>query len=156
MGERQPWVRAALATAVVIALDQATKALVRGTIARGDEHEILPGVTLVNTRNRGVAFGLFQDGGALLIAVAVIAIVGIVAFFAFNAGRPGVWIPMGLLLGGAAGNLIYRVRDGAVTDFIDLPLWPAFNFADVAIVAGVVALFFVLEGSRDGRAADGA
>jgi signal peptidase II len=140
--------RAIVVAAAVLAVDQATKALVRGTIARGEEHEILPGVALVNTRNRGVAFGLFQDGGALLIAVAVIAIVGIVAFFAFNAGRPRVWIPMGLLLGGAAGNLVDRVREGEVTDFIDLPAWPAFNVADMGITVGVIAMLWVLEGPR--------
>jgi signal peptidase II len=57
-----------------------------------------------------------------------------------------VWLPTGLLLGGAAGNLIDRVRDGAVTDFIKLPHWPAFNVADIAITVGVLALLYVLEG----------
>ena len=150
---------AALALAVtagVVALDQLTKALARGAVARGDRDPIFPGVALVNVRNDGVAFGLLSDGGALLAVFAAAAIAALVVFFAVNARRPGVWLATGLLLGGAAGNLIDRVREGAVTDFIDLPLWPAFNLADVAIVAGVIALFFVLEGSRDGRAADGA
>lgn len=142
--------RAAALTLAVVAADQGTKALVRGTLPRGDRDPIFPGVTLVNVRNRGVAFGLLDDGGALLIAFAVAAVLALLVFFAVNAARPLVWLPIGLLLGGAAGNLVDRAREGAVTDFIDLPLWPAFNLADVAIVVGVVALFWVLEGPRDG------
>ena len=140
--------RAIIAAAAVLAVDQATKALVRATIERGDELGILPGIDLVNTRNRGVAFGLFADGGAFLIVFAVLAILGIVVFLAVNAGRPHVWLPMGLLVGGAAGNLLDRLRDGAVTDFIDLPAWPAFNVADMAITAGVLGMLWVLEGPR--------
>ena len=57
-----------------------------------------------------------------------------------------MWLPTGLLIGGAAGNLIDRAREGAVTDFVDLPLWPAFNVADAAITIGVLTLLYVLEG----------
>ena len=141
--------RCASAVAVaVLAVDQATKAIVRAAIERGEEVSVLPGIELVNTRNRGIAFGLFQDGGALLIVVAAVAMVGIVVFFALNAGRPRAWIPMGLLVGGAAGNLLDRLRDGSVTDFIDLPAWPAFNVADMAITFGVLAMLWLLEGPR--------
>ncbi len=62
---------------------------------------------------------------------------------------PGIWVPTGLLAGGAIGNVVDRVRDGAVTDFLKLPSWPAFNVADVAITLGVLALLFVVE--RDAR-----
>ena len=57
-----------------------------------------------------------------------------------------MWLPTGLLLGGAAGNLIDRLDRGYVTDFIDLPLWPAFNIADICITLGVLSLLYVLEG----------
>jgi signal peptidase II len=57
-------------------------------------------------------------------------------------------VPTGLLIGGAVGNLIDRVANGAVTDFIKLPLWPAFNVADMSITFGVLALLWVLEGPR--------
>ena len=57
-----------------------------------------------------------------------------------------MWLPTGLLLGGAIGNLIDRARDGSVTDFVKFPHWPAFNVADMAITFGVVALLYVLEG----------
>jgi signal peptidase II len=139
-------VRAAALTAAVLAADQGTKALARGALARGERDPILPGVTLVNVRNDGIAFGLFDDGGVFLIVFALAAVAALLAFFVIHARRRLAWLPTGLLLGGAAGNLIDRARDGAVTDFIDLPLWPAFNLADVAIVAGVISLLWVLEG----------
>jgi signal peptidase II len=83
----------------------------------------------------------------------VLAVSALLAFFFTHLRRPLVWLPTGLLLGGAAGNLIDRLRDGAVTDFIKLPHWPAFNVADIAITFGVLALVYVLEGQP--RKADG-
>lgn len=67
------------------------------------------------------------------------------AYLFTHASRPLIWIPAGLLIGGAIGNLADRVRQGSVTDFIDLPLWPTFNLADVAITAGVLALLLLPE-----------
>jgi len=138
--------RAALIAALVVAADQGTKALVRSGLERGDRDAVFPGIELVNVRNSGVAFGLFEDGGVLLVVIAAVAVVALLAFFATHARRPLVWLPTGLLLGGAAGNLIDRAREGAVTDFIDIPLWPAFNLADTSITVGVLALLYVLEG----------
>jgi signal peptidase II len=138
-------VRAACVAAGVLIVDQTTKALVRGGIERGASERLLPGVDLVNTRNTGVAFSLFSDGGTLLLVFTAIAMAGVLVFFLRRPERPLVWLPAGLLLGGAVGNAIDRVLDGSVTDFVDLPLWPAFNVADVAITVGVAALFFVLE-----------
>ena len=66
-------------------------------------------------------------------------------YFARHRARPLVWLPAGLLLGGALGNIVDRIRDGAVTDFLKLPLWPAFNVADIAITVGVLVLVYVLE-----------
>jgi signal peptidase II len=145
--------RAALAAAGVLALDQATKAIVRAEIARGERVDVLPGIDLVHTRNRGIAFGLFSEGGALLAIVAALALAALLAFFVRHIDRRLVWLPTGLLIGGATGNLIDRVREGSVTDFVDLPLWPAFNVADMGITFGVLALLYVLEGppSRDRR-----
>jgi signal peptidase II len=83
----------------------------------------------------------------------VVALGALLAFFATHVHRPLAWLPTGLLIGGAAGNLIDRLRDGAVTDFVKLPHWPAFNVADMAITFGVLALVYVLEGPprRAGR-----
>jgi signal peptidase II len=144
--------RAAVVAVATVAADQAVKALVRSSIDRGDAVDLLLGVRLVNVRNRGIAFGLFSDGGVLLVVFAVAALVALLAFFARHRDRPLVWLPTGLLIGGATGNLIDRARDEAVTDFVDLPAWPAFNVADVAITFGVLSLLYVLEGPpRHGR-----
>ena len=138
--------RAAVLAVVVVVADQATKALVRANIDLGSRDGVLPGVELVHVRNRGVAFGLFSDGGVVLVAIGVASVVALLAFFATHSRRPLVWLPTGLLLGGAAGNLIDRLRQGFVTDFIDLPAWPAFNLADTGITIGVLSLLYVLEG----------
>ena len=74
------------------------------------------------------------------------ALLALVVFFVTHTGRPLVWLPTGLLLGGAIGNLIDRAREGSVTDFVKLPHFPAFNVADMAITVGVLALLYVLEG----------
>ena len=138
--------RAAVVAVATVAVDQAAKALVRGTIERGEHVDVIPGIDLVNVRNRGIAFGLFSDGGALLVVFAALALAALLVFFVRHSSTRLVWLPTGLLIGGAAGNLIDRARDGAVTDYIDLPMWPAFNLADVAITLGVLALLYVLEG----------
>ena len=82
--------------------------------------------------------------------VVLVALAGLVPWFALHSRRRYVWIPTGLLLGGALGNILDRLRDGAVTDFVKLPLWPAFNLADVAITVGVLTLLWVLERGDDG------
>jgi signal peptidase II len=144
--------RAALVAAGTVVADQAVKALVRSTIERGDAVELIFGIQLVNVRNRGIAFGMFSGGGVLLVLFAAAALAALLVFFMRHRDRPLVWLPTGLLIGGATGNLIDRTREGAVTDFIDLPLWPAFNVADIAITFGVLSLLYVLEGPpRHGR-----
>jgi signal peptidase II len=137
--------RAALVLAAVLVADQATKALVRAEIPRGDVVALVPGVELINTRNRGVAFGLLAGGGAPVVIIAVLVLAGLLVFLWRQWARPLVWLPVGLLLGGAAGNLLDRAREGAVTDFLDPVLWPAFNVADASITIGVVLLLWVLE-----------
>jgi signal peptidase II len=145
--------RAVVVAVAVLVADQATKALVRGSIGRAERVDVLPGLDLVNTRNSGVAFGFFSGGGTIVAVIAAAALAALLVFFATHLQRPLVWLPTGLLIGGAAGNLIDRAREGAVTDFVDLPLWPAFNLADAAITIGVLALLYVLEGppSREDR-----
>ena len=80
-----------------------------------------------------------------MLVVVLAALAGLIAWFVLHASRPLVWLPTGLLLGGALGNVVDRVRVGAVTDFVKLPAWPAFNLADTAITFGVLALLLVLE-----------
>jgi signal peptidase II len=81
---------------------------------------------------------------AILIGVSLALLLG---YFALHRGMPLLWLPVGLLLGGALGNLADRARDGAVIDFIDPVAWPAFNLADACIVIGVLMLLWVVEGS---------
>ena len=138
--------RAAALAVAVVAADQITKSLVRHNVRIGSSDGIFPGVQLVHVHNRGVAFGLFVNGGVLLVIVGVAAVSALLIFFATHSRRPLVWLPTGLLLGGAAGNLIDRLHQGYVTDFIDPVLWPAFNLADTCITLGVVSLLYVLEG----------
>jgi len=69
-----------------------------------------------------------------------------VGYFAVHARRAWLWLPVGVLLGGALGNLADRARESAVIDFIDPVAWPAFNLADTAIVVGVLGLLYVIEG----------
>jgi signal peptidase II len=144
--------RAALVAVGVVAADQAVKALVRSTIDRGDAVDVILGIKFVNVRNSGIAFGAFSGGGVILVIFAVAALTALLVFFARHRDRPLVWLPTGLLIGGAAGNLIDRIRESGVTDFIDFPWWPAFNVADIAITFGVLTLLYVLEGPpRHGR-----
>src|SRR3954452_9323937 len=140
------WARVALVAAGVVALDQATKAIVRATIERGERVAVIPGVDLVHTRNTGVAFGALAGGGAVVTVVIALALAALLAYFATHVRRPLVWLPTGMLLGGAIGNVIDRARDGAVTDFVALPLgFPPFNVADMSITFGVVILLYALE-----------
>lgn len=146
MSARTAWLRATIVLAVVVAVDQGIKLWVTGALERGERRDLLPPlVDLVNTRNTGVAFGLLQDSAALVGIAVGLAVAALLVFFARNAHRPALWLPVGMLMGGAVGNVIDRVREGAVIDFLKFPAWPAFNVADAAITLGVVVLFVVVE-----------
>jgi len=145
------WSRAALVLVAVLTTDQLVKVLVTDGLLRGEQRDLLGPIKLVNTRNTGVAFGQLENGGVIVGVVIAIALTVLLVFFARNACRPLVWLPTGMLLGGALGNITDRIREGAVIDFLKLPHWPAFNVADAAITIGVVILFVVIE--RDNRAA---
>lgn len=146
------WGRVALVAAGVVVLDQATKALVRRTVGPGERVHIVPGVEIVHARNSGVAFGALSGGGAVVTVVVALALVGLLGYFATHVQRPLFWLPTGMLVGGAIGNVIDRVRAGEVTDFIQIPLgFPAFNVADMSITFGVIVLLLVIE-RHDARA----
>lgn len=138
---------AALVTAgVVVAVDQASKQIADRNIVRGDAVDVFPGLEVVNARNTGVAFGALEGGGALVAVLIGISLALLLGYFALHRDQPWLWLPVGLLLGGALGNLADRAREGAVIDFIDPVAWPAFNLADACIVVGVFALLYVVEG----------
>ena len=146
------WLAGALCAAVVAA-DQIAKAAVEAELVLGEDVEVLGPLGLTLVHNEGVAFGLAGGAGLPLVLVALAAL-GVVGYlFAREPTKPGMWIATGLLLGGAIGNLIDRVASGAVTDYIDVGSWPAFNLADIAVTFGValLVLLFLREAEREAR-----
>jgi signal peptidase II len=146
---RSPWLLALLVLVGVVVVDQVTKRAVRDSIVQGEEQKLLPGVELVNTRNHGVAFG-FLPGSHVAVTVLIgVALLVLLVYFARHSGRRLMWLPTGMLIGGAIGNIVDRIRDGSVTDFVKLPLgWPPFNVADASITLGILALFVLIDGTR--------
>ena len=145
------WRRALAVCGAVVLVDQATKAIVVSSLAVDQSEDLLLGFKLTNTPNMGLAFGI-GSGHGLILAVTIGALAVVLVWFALDPRRPGLWLAVGLLAGGALGNLAERVRDGAVTDFIDPPFWPTFNMADVAITAGALVLIVASLGvDADGR-----
>ncbi len=143
------WLLVALVAGIVIVLDRLSKHAIEHSVVPGEEQRFLPGVELVNTRNQGVAFG-FLPGSHLAVTILIgIALLVLLAYFALHTRMRLIWLPTGMLIGGALGNVIDRLRHGAVTDFIKLPLgWPPFNLADSSITIGIVILFLVIDHSR--------
>jgi signal peptidase II len=144
-----PWLRAVLVLAVVVAADQLTKHAVNADIVEGEERKLLPGVELVNTRNHGVAFGFLPGSHIAITILIAVALLALLVYFALHTRERLIWLPTGMLLGGAVGNVVDRLREGSVTDFIKLPLgWPPFNLADMSITFGVLILFLVIDHAR--------
>jgi signal peptidase II len=144
------WGLAGALGALVVVLDQVAKALVENDLVPGQKVDVLGPLGLTLAHNQGVAFGLASGSAAPLIVFAVLAL-GFVGFLlARNPGTPGMWVAVGLVAGGAIGNLIDRLRAGEVTDYVEIGSWPPFNLADVAITAGVLAfaLIFLREEGR--------
>jgi signal peptidase II len=141
--------------AAVILLDQLTKAAILAHFAGRayDLDRITSFFNLVLTYNRGVSFGLFNAGpagggapNALLFSLAALIVVIALLFWLKRVSSPLLAAAIGLIVGGALGNVVDRIRHGAVVDFLDFHLgywhWPAFNLADSAICLGVALLLF--------------
>jgi signal peptidase II len=133
------WRRALAVCGAVVLVDQATKAIVVSSLSVDQTEELFVGFKLTNTPNMGLAFGI-GSGHGLILAVTIGALALVLLWFSLDPQRHGLWLAVGLLAGGALGNLADRVRAGAVTDFVDPPFWPAFNLADVAITLGALVL----------------
>jgi signal peptidase II len=136
----RPWRLALALGGLIVLCDQATKAIVEANLVPGEDVDVIGPLQVTNAHNSGVAFGLAGGSGAGVIILTFLALGLIVALFARDPDRRGMWVAIGLLVGGALGNLADRARVDAVTDFIDLPAWPPFNVADVAITLGVALL----------------
>ena len=140
--------RAGAIVGLAVLLDQVTKAIAVASLARGEEENVFFGLDMTHVRNEGIAFGALSGGGPVLVGAIALALTGLIAFFVLNSRLRLLWLPVGLILGGALGNLADRAREGAVIDFIDPIAWPAFNLADAAIVIGVLGLLYVAETER--------
>jgi signal peptidase II len=131
-----------LISLVIIVLDQITKHLVLKYMNPFESIEIFPFLHIVSVRNTGGAFGMFKSvGSTLFIAVSVMAIIFVI--WLLIRAKEG-YFGLSLILGGAIGNLIDRLRYGWVVDFIDFSIgkfhWPAFNVADSALTIGVIVV----------------
>lgn len=135
------WLWAGVLAALVFVTDQATKILVRANLEMRETIDIVPGLDLTRVNNTGIAFGLFPGRATIVSVLTVVALCLIALALAGLVSRnPMVAAGAGLLVGGSLGNLVDRVRDAAVTDFVDIVSWPAFNVADVGIVVGAALI----------------
>lgn len=135
--------RALIVAAIVAAVDLLTKWAAFSGGEDGVTPTIFPGVEVDPTRNEGVAFSMLEGRTFLIFGLITIAIVLLTGFYLRHRDRPGLWLAIGLMLGGAVGNAIDRLSLGYVRDFISVGSWPTFNFADVSLAAGVVTLLVV-------------
>jgi signal peptidase II len=136
--------------ALVVILDQLTKSWIRTELALGESLFDLGFFRIIRIQNTGAAFGIFKSLTPVIIAVSFIGIVILLTAVVLLHNRWASWdgwllrIGMGLVLGGAIGNQIDRVRFGHVTDFLDFRVWPAFNVADSSNTVGIIIIIIFL------------
>lgn len=133
------------ALAAVI-LDQLTKYLVRGALALGESIPVLPHIFhLTHIENTGAAFGILAGQRVLfLILTAVIVCVMCWLYRQLARKKSLMAVCLGLVVGGAVGNLIDRLLRGSVTDFFDFQIWPVFNVADICVCVGLALMCALL------------
>ncbi len=136
--------------ALALALDQLTKFVVRQTLEWHYSWPAYGFFRFTHVQNTGSAFGLFQGNNLPLLIVSLVGI-AVLAYIYRTQERPGILmrISIALMLGGAMGNLVDRIWQGHVTDFIDIGPWPVFNLADSSIVVGLAIMAWVLVMNRD-------
>ena len=150
------WKRFALIALAVVIVDQITKLIIRAQLSPREVIEVFPGFSISRVANEGIAFGLFPGRQAIVAVLTVVALSAIaIALAGLVARNAMVAIGAGLLVGGSLGNLIDRLVHGAVTDFIDLDRWPAFNLADCGITIGAVLIVLGLLRDADEDDDDG-
>ncbi len=136
----------------VIAVDQSSKWWISSTFSSGESRALIDGVLwLTYVQNQGAAFSIMQGKVLFFIIASVIVVAALVVWVALSRPPAQLASILGLITGGAAGNLIDRLRLSHVIDFFDLHWWPIFNIADMAIVTGGILLiwyFFMEERSE--------
>lgn len=132
-----------LIAGIVVVIDQIAKAIATAHLRCETSYTLINKIcslTLVN--NTGAAFGLFRNQALIFTFISAAAIISI-GFYLIKK-KAAYYLPMALILGGAVGNLIDRLRFGHVIDFIDFHIWPVFNVADSCITIGTIILFFFI------------
>jgi signal peptidase II len=143
---RQLWLLPLIVAALAFALDQLSKLWVLNTLGPNELERRIQLIgswfDLVYLRNTGVAFGLFRDIPQLFTFTSLLICAGAIYAYAYHLPNRSTWIQLslGLVLGGALGNVLDRVRYGYVVDFIRVGWWPVFNLADSAICVGVAIM----------------
>ena len=138
-------------SSLVIVIDQATKYWIQSRMAYGESWPIFTDIFHITyILNPGAAFGILENKTWFFIAVALVLLVGVAYLYPRLPENMIVKLGTGLLVGGAIGNLIDRVRIGYVIDFFDFRIWPIFNVADICIVCGVACLAYFLLLSPEG------
>jgi signal peptidase II len=144
--QQRRWLVPLLVSTTVLLLDQASKIWIRATLGPQPLREAIPLIgewsNLIYSRNTGVAFGLFQNMSPLFLVLSSLITLG--AIYVYIVYLPnqhaGIQLSMGLIIGGALGNVVDRIRLGYVVDFIQIGWWPVFNVADSAITVGATIL----------------
>jgi len=141
--------------AVVITVcfvDQLIKLYIKSSMIQGQSIPVIKNVFYISfVQNEGAAFSLMQNRTCLLITVAAIVVAGVfILYYKYINKKAPYAIALGLIAGGALGNLIDRVRFGQVVDFLDFVIWPVFNFADIAVVTGSCLFALLILRGREG------
>lgn len=137
----------------VFLLDQGSKVLVQVAMCHGESIPVAPPVFyLTYVLNPGAAFGLFAHQTELFISVTVLLVAGVIlGYKRLRDGQTLLKVALGLIVGGALGNLADRLRYGMVVDFLDFRVWPVFNLADAAIVVGAFLLAWQILRKAEGE-----
>lgn len=136
----------AILAVVIVVLDQVSKYVVQTNMFEGQSIPILENIFhLTYINNPGAAFGMLPNKTSFFIVMSVVVFVGVIWYARTLPKQQRLTrLALGLVLGGAIGNLIDRVRFGAVVDFFDFRVWPVFNIADIAISVAVVLIIWEL------------
>jgi signal peptidase II len=134
------WITAVL----ILLIDQGSKYIVKTTMTLYESIPVIPNIFhLTYIENPGAAFGLLANQRVFFVIITVIILTTIIYFYYKLKGENLILrVALGMVVGGAIGNLIDRLRIGAVTDFLDFRIWPVFNIADSAIVVGMIYLAY--------------
>ncbi|MFW5998249.1 MAG: signal peptidase II [bacterium] len=130
---------------IIVILDQWIKYLVDNSFQYGQSYPIIQDIFhLTYVRNTGAAFGILKDYTEVFILLSIIVIIFMIIILYKSPKNIILELGIGLIIGGAIGNLIDRIRLGFVIDYIDLQIWPVFNLADIFVTIGTIIFIYIL------------